>query len=151
MKKHMLIKLGSILILSLIWFAGPASASLIDMGDGVIYDDVNNQYWIQDLAMFNSRSSEGVILYYAAQLAAIDALSESEEYGSYGEWRMATSDDIANLYSYSAAEIYAAFEPCLASTRTNTRGTLIGYAEYYNARYDEASASGHRQTYIYPA
>ena len=149
MKKRMLMTLGSFLILSLICFAGTAVAALIDMGDGTIYDDVNNQYWIQDLNMFESRSTENIVLYYNDQVEAIKALSESEEYGSYGDWRMATAADIANLYSYTIAEIGEAFTPVDIGERYWPSDTYLGTGEYYNGRYDESSDGEHRQTYIY--
>ena len=139
MKKHKLMTLLSILLLCLVCFAGTASASLIDLGAGVIYDDVNNQYWIQDLAMFNSMT-------YSEQISAIDELSESEGYGSYGEWRMATADDMGKLLTYNIEDMYTVFEAALTGERGNNGE--YGTQESYRARYDEETGSGHGQLYM---
>lgn len=130
--------LGAIAVSALLC-CGSAHAALVVQEDGVVYDDVNNQYWIQDLSMFNSMT-------YSEQIAGIAALSESA-FATYGEWHMATADDIANLFTYTAIEIYDAFEPALTNNRYYPGTTWIGTEEVFYGRYDEVSSTGrHRRT-----
>lgn len=120
---------------------GFSNAALLVQGD-VVFDDVNNQYWIQNPDMFD-------LMTYSQQIEAIAALSGTE-YAVYGEWRMATAADIANLYTYTAEEIYTAFEPVLAGNRYYPGNTFIGTGEHYDSRYDESAGDGqHMWTDIY--
>lgn len=97
--------------------AGPASASLIDQGDGTVWDNTAGLLWYQDLTDFVDQT-------YGEQIASIGALSGDG-------WRMATDSDIDLLLDNSYQEIDASF--------TNTRYSSGGSYEYYYyyGRYDK--------------
>ena len=112
---------------------GLAGASLITQGD-VVYDDINDQYWVKDLKTFYLQT-------YDEQIAAIAGLSETD-LGSYGTWRMATGEDMGNLYGYDAKDIFSAFDASLISEREYPTGTFVGTQENYRGRYDEIVSAG---------
>lgn len=108
-----------------------ASASLIDIGDGVVYDDTNESYWIQDLSMFNKTT-------FYDQISKIHALNDLPSWTSelWNDWRMATLGDMETLWTYSADEIVSVFEP-----------SFIHNVEHYRGHFNEVSHSGNPSMY----
>jgi len=100
-------------------------------GDSVVYDDVNSQYWVQDLSLFTSQD-------YSTQLTGISALNQpGAEFGGVSGWHMALFDEMELLWAYSASDLEQAFEPSKVITR-------YGGRDYYYGRYDlEESAGRH--------
>ena len=122
MKKNTLLVLlaGVFLLVSNI-----SHATLIDQGNGIVYDDVNSHYWYQDI-------SELVGMTFSQQIAYIDAMTFEGK-----DWRLAFGaevDQLVNTYSYE--EIAAVFTPT---------GTDI-----WLGRANEGTVSGpHRTLHIY--
>ena len=74
----------------------PAHAGLIDINNNighVIYDDVNENYWIWDLSTFTNMT-------YYEQKAKTDSL----EYFGMNNWEMAGRDQMEALFSQISAE-----------------------------------------------
>jgi len=85
-----------LLIISIITFSGSVSAELVYIDKGIIYEDVGDQYWFQDLSFFTNKN-------YYEQIETIATLS--------GNWRMANKEDIDNLWVYDEIEIGNVFTP----------------------------------------
>ena len=69
----------------LVLMASGAQATLIDRGDGFIYDDVQDITWAQD-ANINGRDP------WANQVAWADGYSQAHSvYGSFTDWRLPTT------------------------------------------------------------
>ncbi|WP_319550379.1 PEP-CTERM sorting domain-containing protein [Desulfogranum marinum] len=114
--------------LALLGLAGVANASLIDLGNGVIHDDVANQYWFQDLSTFKN-------LDYETQLYEIESLNMFDAGywdDRWGDWRMANLNDMQNLWSYDASEITSIFTQTVIDDENNRR---------FEGRYNEAYSS----------
>jgi hypothetical protein len=79
-------------LLFLFQFLGYAHASLTEVQTGVIFDNVNNQYWIKDLGMFTPMTR-------AEQLSAIDALNTDPSFqGAWADWHLADFAEVSVLY-----------------------------------------------------
>ncbi len=94
MKKHLLVLLTTLLL----GLPGVANASLIKY-DTVIYDDVNELYWIRDLSLFVNQT-------YDQQLITIGGLNDNNNYKSpdWGDWHMADLSEMQLLHTYRADE-----------------------------------------------
>lgn len=110
----------------------PAHALLIDLSDSsghVIYDDVNNNYWIWDLSMFTNTT-------YNDQVLNISNL----DYFGTDNWEMANRDQMEALFSQISMEntyIYELF---------GKSGVSIDFEgdsnDYWMGRFDEFSSTG---------
>ncbi len=119
---------GIMAVLFLVGILEMAHASLIDMGGGVIKDDVTGLYWYQNLDEFTMRT-------YDEQLSDIAAL----DHAGGGAWHMATEAEMERLWSYAAQDIATNFD------RTDAGG---GYYSWVG-RYDEpTNNSVHPQHYV---
>ena len=67
-------------MVTMLWFAGPTHATLVDKGGGLIYDEDFNITWLQDAGLGGQRD------WYNA-MAWADALV----YGGYDDWRLPTA------------------------------------------------------------
>ena len=119
MKKFFIVFLTMLLL----GINGIASATLLDQGGGVIYDNTNELYWIQDMSTFAGRT-------YQQQLDDIDALNTNASLTSisYGQWEMASFTNMEYLWAYSAEEIMKAFTPIRRSD---------GEYDFWYGRYNE--------------
>jgi len=93
------------LLISFLLPAGIGHSALIRNG-GIIFDDVNNQYWYAILLDFGG-------LDFNQQVSAISDLNLNPTYTStdWGPWHMASRVEMEELWGYSPFEIAAVFEP----------------------------------------
>ncbi len=117
--------------------AGNANAILMETspGSGILYDNLNEQYWFKDLSQFLNQT-------YSEQVSAINTLnSPSSSFLNplYGEWHMADSSEISALFSNPYAEVMN-FD---VSWRFGTPPNLPWEMEWLG-RYDRVSSSGNR-------
>ena len=75
-------------ILTALLLGGKAQATLIDQGNGLVFDDVNHIFWTQD-ADLSGRGN------YAYQVAWADGFSLA----GYSNFRLATIDELLSLYA----------------------------------------------------
>ena len=122
-----------VILLLVFGMIGTAQATLLDVGDSVVYDDVNDQYWFNDPGEFT-------MLSYGGQVDKIEELvvqdSDTEDVFFWGEWRMATREDIIGLTTNPIDNVKALF---LTDWRcTGEVEDQLGWI----GRYDEEVASG---------
>ena len=84
------IKIVCMLFSLFVYVPGIANASLMDLGSGVLFDDVAEQYWVQDLSEFNQMT-------YAAQINAIGTHTITIGSTILANWRMAGASDVTSL------------------------------------------------------
>lgn len=96
-------------------------AALLPVNDGIIFDDTNNVYWISNMAQFRNQT-------YAQQIAGIAALNSDSDYSSpaWGNWQLATSAQIASLFTYSNQDIMSVFDPSYVQSQQ------IGYPDQHD-------------------
>ncbi len=73
---------------------GIADGALIDQGNGIIFDDENHTYWMQDMSLFS-------LMTYDEQLDAISALNNpGGEYTSplWGDWHLASRSELEDMW-----------------------------------------------------
>ena len=90
-------------------FSGNSIATLIDQGDGVIWDDVNNNYWLQDLSLFARYTLD-------EQLIEIESYNDPSTHpefqsDSWGDWHIADTQAMDDLWANGLNEIVSAFLP----------------------------------------
>ena len=108
-------------------------AALIPMDDGsdyVLYDDVNQRYWVQALSMFTYQD-------YQQQLQSIDGLnSTTNAYFSLNGWHLATYDEmVAVMGAYDSEEdVFTQFNPSYAGVLWPGQDPK----DFYNGRYELA-------------
>lgn len=124
-----------------------SQATLIDLGNGVIWNDsgtieaTDDNYWIQDLSLFTNQT-------YDAQIASISALNDPVSGlldDAWGTWRMASLDDINSIWHHSYATLTDTFLP----SETRATGEILWYG-----RVDSPSGTdGHEWTnmWYYPS
>lgn len=67
---------------------GVSSATIIEINDSVLFDDINEMYWVTDFTLFTNQT-------YYEQLDSIISLSLEPDFDlPIAEWRMATYSDI---------------------------------------------------------
>jgi len=97
-------------------FGGSAHASLIDKGNGTVYDDVNGMYWVQNLSKYRNQT-------YDQQIKNI----QGTELGGLTDWHMAGLSEMQALWSYDLSIIISAFQAIDSKA----------YAyDWYGGRYD---------------
>lgn len=121
--KKQLIGLG----IAALMFGGAvnAGATLVNQGNGIIWDDAADQYWYQHLPDWTDQT-------YSEQLDGISLLNQSGSafnLAGIGDWRMAGSDDIGNLRNNGFYNIHTAFD----RTSDSSGGWTT---HYYYGRYD---------------
>ena len=101
--------------------SGGASASLVDQGNGTIYDDAGDVYWYKDLSVFRDKT-------YQEQLDLIEAIPGSN-------FHLASYAEMDALFSqYSATEIGNAF------TRSGQHPSGYGTQHYdWYGRYESTA------------
>ena len=112
------------------------SNAMLFQGNGIIYDNVADKYWYQDV------SAWGDMTYYE-QLSAIDTslngVDSSYLSDEWGDWRMAKQEDMESLWENDITEIMSLFTISpLAGTYSNGINTY----DYYSTRYDEFKING---------
>lgn len=124
---------GVVTIVPMLIFPTYANATLIAQGNGVIFDNIANQYWIQDM----------VHQTYNQQITSISELNvPGSNYINplWDDWRMANAGDMRNLWEYTATDLeifnfqYGQFNPG------------GDYSIYYLARYNYESKEGYHMT-----
>lgn len=103
----------SILAATLGW-AGVASATLIDRGNGMIYDSNRNLTWLQDTnyARTSGYDSDGLMSWGDAM-----AWAENLSYGGHDDWRLPRLDiwpGLSQGYFVISSEIYTVMAPELS-------------------------------------
>lgn len=96
---------GLLSILFLVFgISGYSSATLISLknaaGDQVVYDDVNQQYWIYDLSMFTG-------LTFNMKIAEISTLNDTGGYYSLDRWHMAKRAEMEALWGLNETNALA--------------------------------------------
>lgn len=76
---------------------GTAHASLVDRGNGLLYDDVLNVTWLQDAnhAKTSGYDADGMMDWSGATTWAANLV-----YGGYSDWRLATNTPVSGGASY---------------------------------------------------
>lgn len=117
-------------------------AALIPM-DGIIFDNTNNVYWIRDMALFANQT-------YSQQIAGIAALNSDSDYSSpaWGSWQLATSAQIASLFTYSDQEIINAFLPSYVQHQGTVGSANENYVYIYNGRFDSIPSAGNHSVAV---
>lgn len=113
---------------------GLASATLIDLGNGVIQND--DQFWIKDLSLFSNQT-------YSEVLSTIDSLNEdnNDENSSWGEWRLASYDEMALLLNNSIDDLSGIFDPSYSDG--NSFGTIIAWLGRYELEVEQTLNPAH--------
>jgi hypothetical protein len=111
------------------------NATLIDQGDGTIFDDISGLYWQQEVGLWDNMT-------YDQQIADIST--------NYVGWHMATSFDMQHLWSYEASAIGAIFTPnYIGHDRNNTYGRYDLYSTIWNNRHYRAGVSYYPASSLY--
>ena len=107
MKRLLIIE---ILVLALLLGAYNAKAAFVKIeGYGVVYDNIHNQYWIESGPALNGGFLN--TLAFLDTINCMDALDR--QYGGkvlWGKWRLASDEDMRNLWSYDAKILVDTFE-----------------------------------------
>ena len=112
--------------------AGTATAGLIDLGNGVVHDNLddtdptNDLYWFQDMSHLVSQN-------YSDQLTGITALNQTGSgFGgaAWGDWQMAGWSEMVSLWRNSPADITSTFKESKAWPTV----------KLFDGRYDEISS-----------
>jgi len=120
---------ASILLLLLSGYA-PVNATLISQSNPsgtVIYDDVANQYWIQNMQMFAYET-------FAQQIAGIASINTSSYFG-INTWHMANLLEMTELWANPSTDFlmfYMTFH--------------LGANDYLDGRYDSVAQAGSHYT-----
>jgi Protein of unknown function (DUF1566)/PEP-CTERM motif len=85
-----------LVIISILCISLPASATLIDRNNGMLYDDVLDITWLQDAdyAKTSGYDADGRMNWDQAV-----AWAEALEYGGYEDWSLAQFSELASIYS----------------------------------------------------
>lgn len=108
----------------IVLYSSICQASLIQQtnnGDQVVYDNVNDQYWISDLSLFAGQNLNN-------QLSGISGLNG---FSGITNWHMATLSEITPLWNYSFSEITTTFLPSREFSED---------WKWYSGRYGEAAS-----------
>jgi len=120
-----------------VFVTGYAAAQLIDLGNGVVFDNVENRYWIQDLSLFSGQT-------HTQQLDTIASLNSNSLYqnSAWSSWHLASYDEAYSLYTtWGSWENF--FTPCDVGYASLQDGE--GHYTYFWGRYDQTyidSSSG---------
>ena len=76
-------------------------ANLLDVGNGVIWDNTTDKYWFQDLTQF-------VDMTYDEQIDEIATLNADPQFDSnlWGIWHMADWGEVINLFDEGFSNLY---------------------------------------------
>ncbi|MCP4044219.1 MAG: PEP-CTERM sorting domain-containing protein [Gammaproteobacteria bacterium] len=118
-----------VVVISMFGATISVNAALLDHGGGVIFDNVSNQYWYQNLTDFTNLS-------LADQQDDIDDLNIGGVFTDdlWGDWRMAVQTDMENLWDNSADSIANVFTP------TGPDAFVPSASELWKGRFDETWA-----------
>lgn len=108
-----------------------ANAALTVLEDGVIWDDVANQYWLQ------RGLREFLSLTYAEQIdkiALLNGPTGTGPYGTWGDWHMAQGDEMDGLWANPLLEIGEVFD--YSSWISHGGGGTGNYSAAYWGRTD---------------
>ncbi|MCK5783411.1 MAG: PEP-CTERM sorting domain-containing protein [Desulfobacterales bacterium] len=119
-KKYVLL----LILLSVFGVVATAQATLLEVGDGVVYDEVSDLYWYQDLTAFASRTYDEQIL-DIPDLTVAD--SNPNDVYSWGSWRMAENDEIIGLNGYLPQIIGGVFVKTYTDTTTGMEDWCARY------------------------
>lgn len=138
-------KLKHLLAACSLFILAPAQAALIDRGNGMIYDDVQNLTWLQDTRYaftsglvgydyvddfnrhYNSVDPYGRMIWAQAM-----AWTEQLNYGGYTDWRLPTSDKVGG-YGHSASELGYMYYTNLGNSAAYTDGVFNPAYGFLNA------------------
>ena len=115
---------------------GTAQASLVDRGNGLLYDNVLNVTWLQDAnyAKTSSYDADGQMDWNAATTWAANL-----DFGGYSDWRLATNTPVSggasynNGFSYNGTTDYAYNITSPKSELAYMYNVNLGLKDYYNA------------------
>jgi hypothetical protein len=137
--KKFLVFLGALIVL--IGSPYGANAALVSMtnasGDMVVWDDTADQYWYGDLSDFTLQT-------YSSQLTNIDNLNDpSDPYFGFGDWHMASYEEMLDLWEYDQYDIYPEFLPSIEYP--------IEDEAYWKGRYDSTGPTPdtHYAAYVF--
>lgn len=99
-------------------WSGGASATLVDRGGGLIYDDVLNITWTQNANLWGQTGS------WEAAVEWADALV----FGGFDDWRLASMSVAGGLPTGSAFSVI----DCSTATEAACRDNELGYMHYHN-------------------
>jgi hypothetical protein len=83
-------------IVSIFWFATPTHATLLDRGNGLIYDTVQNITWMQNASYTGSTS---------LNWSAAKTWAENLVYEGYSDWRLPTTTAGGTGYNITTSEM----------------------------------------------
>jgi hypothetical protein len=138
MRKYSFILL-IVMIVSLCCMCFPRNSTatlIVDSANnpGVVFDDTNDLYWVQDLNESANTTYSGILLLISSWNSA-GTWSSTQ----YGPWQLASYDDMVKLWGYSLEDISTNFNPTMTSSETI----------YYSGRYENvASSTGSARHYL---
>ena len=95
-------------VLCIVSLAQTVGATLVDYGNGVLFDDTNHQYWYQDLPALTNMSYEEQITFI--EDISISTTSHMGDIYTFSSWAMASHEDqSALLETYSLGDVSEAF------------------------------------------
>jgi hypothetical protein len=106
-------------LLSALSLSGTASAALMDLGDGLIYDTVLDVTWLQNA---NTDGDSG--------WAAANAWAQALEFGGASNWRLPSLSVAGGLPTGSIPG--GVFVNCVTQTEEECRDNELGYMYRYN-------------------
>lgn len=92
-------KLTALALLAGLGLSGAAQATLYDRGGGLIYDDVLNITWLQDVNYAKTTGYGNV--YGQMSWADANTWTANLTYGGYSDWRLPTIGPIGATYNYN--------------------------------------------------
>jgi len=106
-------------LFGLLLFSSPAQATMIDRGNGLIYDTVLDITWLQDAnyALTSGADADGFFTYVDANLWAQNLV-----YQGFSDWRLPFID----------ANGTGQFVDCSSDTEVDCRNNEYGYMFYYD-------------------
>jgi len=107
--------------------SGPANATLIDRGGGLIYDDVLDITWTQDANLCVALGNCPGGLFVMQWDTAVD-WADKLVFGGFEDWRLASVSRAGGLPTGGADAVVV----CLTATELVCRDNELGYMYYHN-------------------
>ncbi len=97
-------KTATIVLLAGLGFTGASHVSLIDRGNGLLYDSVLNVTWLQDANYAHTSGYAGADSTEAMNWATAKTWASDLVYGGYSDWRLASDTPVnGSSFNYNYA------------------------------------------------